>query len=69
MDGGKLSVVVEWKQANWQWCDTPLWAAKLWQDVVAQVENVIVKAPRKMLTYARAGALKNTERMDRWPNC
>lgn len=63
MDDGKLSVALAaaMEVANWQWCDAPLWAAELWQDTVAQAEDVIVKVPHKMFTYLRVGALKNTE--------
>ncbi|GAB0209796.1 hypothetical protein GRJ2_003445300 [Grus japonensis] len=33
----------QWKQSNWQRRDKPIWAAPLWQDIAAQLENPIVK--------------------------
>ncbi|KAK4805836.1 hypothetical protein QYF61_012896 [Mycteria americana] len=31
------------KQSNWQRRGKPIWAAALWQDIAAQVENLVVK--------------------------
>ncbi|KAK4831072.1 hypothetical protein QYF61_015270 [Mycteria americana] len=33
----------QWKQSNWQRRGKPTWAAALWQDIAAQVENLVVK--------------------------
>ena len=33
----------KWKQSNWQRRVKPIWAAALWQDTAAQVENLVVK--------------------------
>ncbi|KAK4826310.1 hypothetical protein QYF61_007157, partial [Mycteria americana] len=33
----------QWKQSNWQCRGKPIWAAALWQDIAARVENLIVK--------------------------
>ncbi|XP_074934140.1 uncharacterized protein LOC142049879 [Phalacrocorax aristotelis] len=33
----------QWKQSNWQRRGKPIWAATLWQDIAAQVENLVVK--------------------------
>ncbi|KAK4810652.1 hypothetical protein QYF61_007389 [Mycteria americana] len=33
----------QWKQNNWQRRGKPLWAAALWQDIAAWVENLVVK--------------------------
>ncbi|KAK4815608.1 hypothetical protein QYF61_004823 [Mycteria americana] len=33
----------QWKQSNWQRRGKPIWAAALWQDIAAQVENLVVK--------------------------
>ncbi|KAK4806163.1 hypothetical protein QYF61_001086 [Mycteria americana] len=33
----------QWKQSNWQHRDKPIWAAALWQDIAARVENLVVK--------------------------
>ncbi|KAK4810881.1 hypothetical protein QYF61_013289 [Mycteria americana] len=53
MDGGKCPVGVVtalwgwlqwgWKQNNWQRRGKPIWAAALWQDIAARVENLVVK--------------------------
>ncbi|PKU41663.1 hypothetical protein llap_8038 [Limosa lapponica baueri] len=32
-----------WKQSNWQRRGKPIWAAELWQDIAARVENLVVK--------------------------
>ncbi|KAK4806216.1 hypothetical protein QYF61_001139 [Mycteria americana] len=32
----------QWKQSNWQHRDKPIWAAALWQDIAARVENLVV---------------------------
>lgn len=31
----------QWKKANWQCRAKPIWAATLWQDIAAQVENTL----------------------------
>ncbi|KAK4827441.1 hypothetical protein QYF61_017998 [Mycteria americana] len=33
----------QWKQSNWQHRGKPIWAAALWQDIAAWVENLVVK--------------------------
>ncbi|KAK4825180.1 hypothetical protein QYF61_024660 [Mycteria americana] len=33
----------QWKQSNWQCRKKPIWAAALWQDIAALVENLFVK--------------------------
>ncbi|GAB0205038.1 hypothetical protein GRJ2_002969400 [Grus japonensis] len=33
----------QWRKTNWQRRDKPIWAAALWQDIAAQVENMAVK--------------------------
>uniref|UniRef100_A0A8B9QXY9 Uncharacterized protein n=1 Tax=Anas platyrhynchos TaxID=8839 RepID=A0A8B9QXY9_ANAPL len=33
----------QWKQNNWQRRGKPIWAAALWQDIAARVENLAVK--------------------------
>ncbi|GAB0209571.1 hypothetical protein GRJ2_003422800 [Grus japonensis] len=33
----------QWKRNNWQRRGKPFWAAPLWQDIAAQLENLIVK--------------------------
>ncbi|XP_072706101.1 uncharacterized protein [Ciconia boyciana] len=33
----------QWKQNNWQRRGKPIWAAALWQDIAAWVENLVVK--------------------------
>ncbi|KAK4806255.1 hypothetical protein QYF61_013399, partial [Mycteria americana] len=33
----------QWKQNNWQRRGKPFWAAALWQDIAARVENLVVK--------------------------
>ncbi|XP_064309328.1 ribonuclease H-like [Phalacrocorax carbo] len=33
----------QWKQSNWQRRGKPIWAATLWQDIAARVENLVVK--------------------------
>ncbi|KAK4828648.1 hypothetical protein QYF61_000296 [Mycteria americana] len=33
----------QWKQSNWQGRGKPIWAAALWQDIAAWVENLVVK--------------------------
>ncbi|GAB0206491.1 hypothetical protein GRJ2_003114700 [Grus japonensis] len=33
----------QWKQSNWQRRGKPIWAAPLWQDIAAQLENLIAK--------------------------
>ncbi|KAK4810769.1 hypothetical protein QYF61_007743 [Mycteria americana] len=33
----------QWKQNNWQRRGKPIWAATLWQDIAARVENLVVK--------------------------
>ncbi|KAK4808936.1 hypothetical protein QYF61_008216 [Mycteria americana] len=33
----------QWKQNNWQRRGKPIWAAALWQDIAARVENLVVK--------------------------
>uniref|UniRef100_A0A8C3PKW3 RNase H type-1 domain-containing protein n=1 Tax=Calidris pygmaea TaxID=425635 RepID=A0A8C3PKW3_9CHAR len=33
----------QWKQHNWQRRGKPVWAAELWQDIAARVENLVVK--------------------------
>ncbi|KAK4832245.1 hypothetical protein QYF61_021170 [Mycteria americana] len=33
----------QWKQNNWQRRGKPIWAAELWQDIAARVENLVVK--------------------------
>ncbi|KAK4832972.1 hypothetical protein QYF61_026798 [Mycteria americana] len=33
----------QWKQSNWQHRGKPIWAAALWQDIAARVENPVVK--------------------------
>ncbi|GAB0205468.1 ribonuclease H-like [Grus japonensis] len=33
----------QWKQSNWQHRGKPIWAAPLWQDIAAWLENLIVK--------------------------
>ncbi|KAK4832710.1 hypothetical protein QYF61_025171 [Mycteria americana] len=33
----------QWKQNNWQHRRKPIWAAALWQDIAAWVENLVVK--------------------------
>uniref|UniRef100_A0A493TKI9 Uncharacterized protein n=1 Tax=Anas platyrhynchos platyrhynchos TaxID=8840 RepID=A0A493TKI9_ANAPP len=33
----------QWKQDNWQRRGKPIWAATLWQDIAARVENLAVK--------------------------
>ena len=35
--------VQQWKQKNWQSRGKPIWAAALWQDIAAWVENLVVK--------------------------
>ncbi|KAK4828812.1 hypothetical protein QYF61_000869 [Mycteria americana] len=35
--------IEKWKQSNWQHRGKPIWAAALWQDIAAQVENLVVK--------------------------
>lgn len=35
--------VQQWKQNNWQCRGKSIWAAELWQDISAQVENLVVK--------------------------
>ncbi|KAK4830423.1 hypothetical protein QYF61_011047 [Mycteria americana] len=35
-----------WKQSNWQCRGKPIWAATLWQNIAAQVENLVVKVHR-----------------------
>ncbi|KAK4806926.1 hypothetical protein QYF61_012647 [Mycteria americana] len=34
---------LQWKQSNWQHRGKPIWAAALWQDIAARVENLVVK--------------------------
>ncbi|KAM6086134.1 uncharacterized protein LJ206_007568 [Theristicus caerulescens] len=33
----------QWKQSNWQRRGKPIWAAALWQDIAARIENLVVK--------------------------
>ena len=33
----------QWKQSNWQRRSKPIWAAALWQDIAARVQNLVVK--------------------------
>uniref|UniRef100_A0A8C0ENN5 ribonuclease H n=1 Tax=Bubo bubo TaxID=30461 RepID=A0A8C0ENN5_BUBBB len=33
----------QWKQNNWQRKGKPIWAAEVWQDIAARVENLVVK--------------------------
>jgi len=33
----------QWKKNNWQRRDKPIWAAPLWQDIAAQLEQLVVK--------------------------
>ncbi|KAK4819554.1 hypothetical protein QYF61_007065 [Mycteria americana] len=33
----------QWEQNNWQHRGKPIWAAALWQDIAARVENLVVK--------------------------
>ncbi|XP_054675222.1 ribonuclease H-like [Grus americana] len=33
----------QWKKTNWQRRGKPIWAAALWQDIAARVENMAVK--------------------------
>ena len=33
----------QWKQSNWQLRGTPIWAALLWQDITAWLENLPAK--------------------------
>ncbi|GAB0207801.1 hypothetical protein GRJ2_003245800 [Grus japonensis] len=33
----------QWKRNNWQLRGKPIWAAELWQDIAARLENLIVK--------------------------
>ncbi|GAB0202604.1 hypothetical protein GRJ2_002726000 [Grus japonensis] len=33
----------QWKQSNWQHRGKPIWAAKLWQDIAARLEKLVVK--------------------------
>jgi len=41
-----------------------MWAAELWQDIAAHVENLVVKVHK--FTYPRVMPLKNIETMSRW---
>lgn len=34
----------QWKQSNWQCRGKPIWAAPWWQNIAAQLENLVVKA-------------------------
>ncbi|KAK4806878.1 hypothetical protein QYF61_012599 [Mycteria americana] len=34
---------MQWKQSNWQRRGKPIWAAALWQNIAARVENLAVK--------------------------
>ncbi|KAK4831166.1 hypothetical protein QYF61_015636 [Mycteria americana] len=38
-----LLVLKQWKQSDWQHRGKPIWAAELWQDITAWVENLVVK--------------------------
>ena len=33
----------QWKKTNWQCRGKPMWAAALWQDIAARVENIALK--------------------------
>jgi len=33
----------QWKRNNWQSRGKPIWAAPLWQDIVARLEQLVVK--------------------------
>ncbi|XP_054033727.1 ribonuclease H-like [Dryobates pubescens] len=33
----------QWKKTNWQHRGKPIWAASLWQDIAAQVENMTLR--------------------------
>uniref|UniRef100_A0A8B9FPQ9 ribonuclease H n=1 Tax=Amazona collaria TaxID=241587 RepID=A0A8B9FPQ9_9PSIT len=33
----------QWKQSNWQRRGKPIWAAALWQDIAARVQNLVIK--------------------------
>ncbi|PKU33638.1 hypothetical protein llap_16056 [Limosa lapponica baueri] len=33
----------QWKQSNWQHRGKPIWAAELWQDITARIENLVEK--------------------------
>ncbi|PKU43546.1 hypothetical protein llap_6150 [Limosa lapponica baueri] len=43
LEGTSKSFLQEWKQSNWQRRGKPIWAAELWQDIAAWVENLVVK--------------------------
>jgi len=45
MDSGKYlgGWLQRWKQSNWQGRGKPIWAVPLWQDIVAWLEDLIVK--------------------------
>ena len=32
----------QWKQNNWQHRGKPIWAAALWKDIAAWIENMVV---------------------------
>ena len=55
----------EWKQSNWQCRGKPIWAATLWQDIAARVENLAVKYIMWMLMSPRVGPLKSIETTSR----
>ncbi|XP_062460231.1 ribonuclease H-like [Pezoporus occidentalis] len=35
--------LLQWKQSNWQRRGKPIWAAALWKDICARVQNAVVK--------------------------
>ncbi|KAK4810772.1 hypothetical protein QYF61_008744 [Mycteria americana] len=57
----------QWKQSNWQHRGKPIWAAALWQDIAAWVENLVVKVRYVDAHVPKSGATEehqNNQQVD-----
>ncbi|GAB0203747.1 hypothetical protein GRJ2_002840300 [Grus japonensis] len=58
----------QWKKANWQHSGKPIWAAALWQDIAAWVENMAVKVRHVDAHMPKSSATeehRNNEQVDK----
>ncbi|GAB0207069.1 mitochondrial enolase superfamily member 1 [Grus japonensis] len=57
----------QWKKTNWQHRGKPIWAAALWQDIAARVENMAVKVRHVDAHIPKSRAIEehqNNEQVD-----
>ena len=59
----------QWKQSNWQRRGKPIWAAALWQDIAARVENLDVKVRHVDAHIPRVAPRENIKITKRWTKC